>query len=60
MLKVYDFECKDCGSLFEKFVKPDHVVECPACGSIKTEVRVSSSAFKVYGDGAYTNRMKVK
>ena len=60
MIKVRDYICAECGHQFEKFVTYDsELVECPKCGSGKTTQSLSASSFKVTGQGAYTNNMKV-
>lgn len=58
-MRLYDFKCIDCGQQFEKLVKTQYGVECPKCGSTKTETQISAPSIKVNGQGAYTNRMKV-
>ena len=59
-MKVRDYLCSDCGYFFEKFVKHDSdKVECPKCGSLNTQSTLSASSFKVTGEGAYTQKMKV-
>lgn len=59
MLKMFDLKCRDCGKEFEKLVKSFADVECPYCGSTKTERMFSANAIKVNGAGAYTHKMKV-
>ena len=60
MIKVRDYICGECGNIFEKFVTHDSdIVECPKCGSGKTTQTLAAPSFKVGGQGAYTNKMKV-
>jgi len=59
MIKVYDFECYDCGKTFEKAVKSIADIECPFCGSTHTQRKITAPSIKVNGEGAYTNKMKV-
>lgn len=60
MIKVRDYICNHCGHQFESFVTYDSEVQlCPKCNSANTQNILSSSSFKVNGQGAYTNRMKV-
>jgi len=60
VIKVHDYQCTDCGHVFEKFVTSGGTPqECPLCGSGKTETIVVSPAFKVTGQGQYTTKMKV-
>lgn len=59
MLKLRDFLCLDCNTSFEKMVKSIYDVECPHCGSSKTQFQHSPLAIKVNGEGAYSNKMKV-
>lgn len=59
-MKVRDYICSDCGHQFEKFVTHDSdKVECPLCGSSKTQSILSAPNFRVTGMGAYTNKMKL-
>lgn len=57
--KVHDFNCQECGKQFEKFVKTTEGVECPFCGSVKTQQQLSATSFKVTGRGTHDSRMKV-
>ena len=59
MIKVRDFKCSDCKYEWEKFTKDGHAQECPRCGSGDVVQQVSGSSFKVTGQGAYTQKMKV-
>lgn len=60
MIKVRDYLCGDCGHQFEKFVTHDSDrVECVKCGSLNTQQTLAASSFKVTGQGAYTQKMKV-
>ena len=60
MLKMYDFECQDCGHKFEVMTdKPERYQECKACGGFNSRRSYTKSQFQVTGKGAYDNRMKV-
>lgn len=45
-MPVFDYECKNCGKLFEELVfsssKPDSEIECPSCGKNQS-VRLMSA-----------------
>lgn len=57
--KIFDFLCHDCDKRFEKLTTHPFNIECPYCGSTHTEKQLGGSSFKVTGQGAYTNKMKV-
>lgn len=59
MKKLRDFECQECSHTFEKFVKDQDIVECPHCGSTKTNRVFSPQAIKVNGLGVYDKKMRV-
>lgn len=48
-MPFFDYECKDCGYVFDKLVSSDEegTVECPICGSKDTMKLVS--LFASYG-----------
>lgn len=56
MKRIYDFKCNDCGEAFEKLTATPDKVECPKCGSLKTEKQFSTPPFKI---NAYDKHMKV-
>ena len=59
-MKVRDYMCTNCGHTFEEFVLHDSDdVHCPKCNSTKVTANVSAASFKVTGQGAYTNKMRV-
>ena len=33
MIKVFDFECNECGTVYEYWVKDDETPTCIVCGS---------------------------
>jgi len=54
-MPIYEFECLECGSEFEKLVrgkKEEQRVACPACGSPKVEEEFSAFASSVKGGSA--------
>ena len=59
MLKLFDFVCQDCKQEFEKLLKDPKEVVCPHCNSINVNRKWTKSSFKVYGPGAYSNKMVV-
>lgn len=59
MLRFYDFYCKNCETPYEALTTETASTLCPKCNSTNTERRISVSHFKVTGQGAYTNKMKV-
>lgn len=59
MRKMRDYLCTECGKEFEKLAKDGSIVECPYCGSTKTNTMFSPTSFKVTGQGAFTQKMKV-
>lgn len=60
MKKLRDFKCKKCGFIFEKLSDKTLFETCPRCGNNDTEFMFAPQAIKVTGQGAYTNRMKVR
>lgn len=59
MLKLFDFQCQDCGKSFEKLVEPTAIpaVTCPHCNSINVSRTWTKSTFRVTGAGAYNNKL---
>jgi len=45
-MPLFEYECEDCGSRFEKLVRGDRRdgIECPQCGSDRTERKLSTFA----------------
>jgi putative FmdB family regulatory protein len=46
-MPLYEYECRECGAIFEKLVRTSTDVsklQCPGCGSAKLEERFSSFA----------------
>ena len=41
-MPIYEYECPHCHQHFEKLVRSDTVVTCPACGSADVEKCVSA------------------
>jgi putative FmdB family regulatory protein len=55
-LRLFDFECHTCGTVFESLVhfmgdKQTHPAVCPACQSEQTRRAVSSTTFRLAGSG---------
>ncbi len=51
-MRLHDFECKDCGHVFEELImSEDEVVECPQCSSTNTQRRLSGFHAKTGGGG---------
>ena len=59
MIKVRDYQCKDCNVKFEAFLRGDSKPECPNCHSHNTEYIYGATAFKVGGLGTTDTRMRV-
>ena len=59
MLKLFDFKCQDCSSVFEKLIEPTDspAVSCPKCNSVNIARTWTKSTFKVTGAGAYNNKL---
>lgn len=49
-MPLRDFTCQACGQAFEKLVRGDEAIACPACGA--TELRREMSAFAVGAGGS--------
>ncbi len=50
-MRLHDFECKDCGQVFEELVSGDEeTAECPECASPNTKRRLSG--FHAYTGGS--------
>lgn len=41
-MPIHDFDCADCGHVFEELVLGSESVECPECNSSRVEKRISS------------------
>lgn len=51
-MRLHDFECRECGHVFEELVSSDdETVECPKCSSGNTRRRLSGFHAKVGGTG---------
>ena len=55
-MPIYEFECKDCGEIFELLVRGSQSAACPACQSEKLEQQIST--FAVSSDA--TRRANIK
>jgi putative FmdB family regulatory protein len=52
-MPLYDFECRDCGEVFEKLVGVNAKgLACPRCGGRRTVKRIGSVAVHVKMDSA--------
>ena len=42
-MPIYEFECNECGEVFEELMKIDYLNSppCPICESVKTDKRMS-------------------
>ena len=58
-MPLYDFQCKECGEVFEvtlRFSEADRMPACPKCESPKTKKVISKVAsFTVSGSGSSTS-----
>ena len=58
-MKVFDYECKECKKIFEKYIRGSEVekIECPSCGSANTVKRLSApKGFQFNGKGFEHNK----
>ena len=53
-MPVYEYQCKDCGHIFEEWQKnfEDHELKCPICTGLSKRV-ISHSGFILKGSGWY-------
>ena len=58
MKRIRDYECRECGFVFDKCTD-DVKVYCPRCNGIDTKSIITAPAFKVTGVGQYSSKMKV-
>jgi putative FmdB family regulatory protein len=42
LMPIYEFECEECGELFEELVPANAAVVCPSCGSERTRRLLST------------------
>jgi putative FmdB family regulatory protein len=38
---IYEFDCLSCGAVFEELTKAEATPECPSCGGIDVDRRIS-------------------
>lgn len=60
-MPTYDYECKDCKEVFEKFLsikKSEEPQECEKCGSTNTAKMIGKPAAHFKGSGFYVNDYK--
>jgi putative FmdB family regulatory protein len=50
MLKMFDFECKECNLKIEKLIREKDIVICPECGRVMTKL-IGAPPFHLKGDG---------
>ncbi len=46
-MPLFEYECLECGAIFEKLLKKavgDEQIACPSCGGQKVEQRISTFA----------------
>lgn len=46
-MPLYEYNCQDCGEDFDKLVRfseADQMPECPSCGEINTQKKISAGA----------------
>jgi putative FmdB family regulatory protein len=59
-MPIYEFECPDCGEIFERLQKlsdPDPTT-CPACGKTHVKRKLTAPAFRLAGSGWYETDFK--
>lgn len=59
-MPIYEFECPDCGEIFERLQKlsdPDPTV-CPTCGNTHVKRKLTAPAFRLAGSGWYETDFK--
>ena len=56
-MPIFDFNCNECGKVFEKLVRAaDIPPECPSCGTKNTQKQeVQHINFELKGTGIYKN-----
>lgn len=53
-MPIYEFKCRDCGSITEverEITNRTEPYECPDCGSDETEQQISRCSFTLVGGG---------
>jgi len=52
---IYEYECEDCGKVFETFVKINEPPEkkCPYCEGTRVKKLISNCSFQLKGTGWY-------
>ena len=60
MRRIRDFECRECGLVFDRYSNQQEKEKCPRCGGVDTKSIISPPAIKVTGIGQYSSKMKVK
>jgi putative FmdB family regulatory protein len=59
-MPIYEFECPDCGEIFERLQKlsdPDPTI-CPTCGKTHVKRKLTAPAFRLAGSGWYETDFK--
>ena len=59
MKRIRDYECRECGLVFDKYTQSTDEVHCPRCNGVDTKSIITAPAFKVTGQGQYSTKMKV-
>lgn len=59
-MPIYDYQCDDCGHLFEVIKKRSapEPAECPDCGAADPRRAISATAFQLKGTGWYVTDYK--
>jgi len=62
MWKFYDYECTECGSVFEEMINSSNPepIECASCGSAKVDRRMPSPAVLTSIVPSYPGSKRVK
>jgi putative FmdB family regulatory protein len=61
-MPIYEYECKDCGHVFDALQKmsDDPLRDCPDCGKPELKKRLSAPNFRLKGGGWYETDFKDK
>ena len=59
-MPIYEFECADCGDVFERLQKLSDTDPsiCPKCGAPRVKRRLTAPAFRLAGSGWYETDFK--
>lgn len=61
-MPIYDYQCDDCGHVFEVIRKRSEAgpAECPSCGKPDPRRAISATSFQLKGSGWYVTDYKAK